>query len=208
MKETKKIIRRGIHLGVIMGVILVMFLFASQVHNILPEQYARNWRTVVSAEGVPQNASGGSCVLQVFIYPHSASPGEGYGTVGDYASNVTVGANNSYAYHDYLNNTLTGEVPYDTTFDIVVKVRANVTHAYNSSGSNWELPWIRSNATCSDLSFSTENLSMTEVEIANSSTFIWVHYYLQDADGGAGSGFTISHGESVNVTYFKFEAYF
>jgi len=68
--------------------------------------------------------------------------------------------------------------------------------------------WINATMTCSDLSVGTDT-ACVETQIGNeASTWLWVHYYLQDADGGAGTGFTISHGETFIVTQFEFWAYF
>jgi hypothetical protein len=197
--NNKKILRRSVHACVVFGTILAMYFVATQLPFWLPEEYGRQWHMIASAEGDP--GAGASGVINVFIYPHTVDPAT------TYSANISLGW---YAQYDTLNHTLTGDVPYDTAFDIVVKCRANQTHAYNSTSHVWELDWIRANATCSDLSFTSENLSMNEQNISGTDAvdFIWVHYYLQDADGGAGTGFTISHGVSVNVTYFKFEAYF
>jgi len=195
-----KAIRKGIHLGAIFAVLALVFVFSAQIDNsIVPvTMKERQWASVPLGEGTPP--AGESGVLSIMVFPHSADPGT------DYSSNVSEVS--AYAQYDTLNHTLDGDVPYDTAFDIVVKVRWNATHAYNGDNTTWVMAWVRANATCDDLSFATANLSMGEEYITNTATYMWVNYFLQDNNGGEGSGFTISRGESVNVTYFKIEAYF
>jgi hypothetical protein len=152
----------------------------------------RQWKQITAADDDP--GAGNSGVLNIFIYPHSADPGT------DYATNIT--EEDAYA-HGHLNSTATGNVPYDTTFDIVVKVRFNDTVAYNTTGTTWEMDWVRGNITCADLSIGADS-AMTEVQIATNDDYMWVHYYINNAD----SGYTISHGESVNITSLTFDGYY
>ena len=49
---------------------------------------------------------------------------------------------------------------------------------------------------------------MVEAQIATSADYLYVSYFLRDADGGAGTGFTISRGENVTGFSVNFESLF
>jgi hypothetical protein len=98
---------------------------------------------------------------------------------------------------------MTGNVPYATTFDIIYKIRVNVTEAYNTTGSNWELAWVRANITCANLGIGADT-AMSEIEIVNNTNFMWVNYYINNG----GAGYTITHGQQVNITSFKLQAWY
>jgi len=145
---------------------------------------------VSAAEANP--GAGASGILEVFIIDHDNRP-------ANYALNISENA--SYVL-GYGNDTgLSINIPHSTAFDIVVKCRANATHAYNSTGSKWETDWIRCilNATGAI----TINENMNEIEIANNSNYIWVNYWVDNS----GSGYTIDRDETVNVGTIKFEYY-
>lgn len=163
--------------------------------EIITTMGAKGWRTIASAQegGGSLGASAGG-VLQVYVYPHSADPGT------DYASNLSNAS--AYAWANTLNSAMTGNVPYDTTFDIVYKIRVNVSEAYNSTGSSWETSWVRSNITCADLSIGADT-AMTGVEIDSDDTWMWMNFYINNG----GSGYTISHGEHVNITSYKLQCW-
>ena len=174
----------------IVAITVMVMMANTPMTREMPEKI-REWQAVGDADP----GAGASGVLVVYVYPHQAVPTTAY------ASNISTVT--AYEYNDGLNASLGTDVPYDTAFDIVVKVRANTTHAYNSTGSCWEVSWIRANITCADLSIGADT-AMSEQEITNTSTYIWVHYYMNNA----GAGYQISHGESVNVTSFTFDAYY
>jgi len=192
--KDRNVLKRSVQLGLVFALAFSLYLSFSGIEDVTISQVEPKEWEPISIVGDGDPGVGASGVLKIFIYPHQADPGTAY------ASNISSGW---YAHADYLNNSLTGEVPYDTAFDIVVKVRGNATHAYNTTSNTWMWDWIRSNLTCADLSISA-NTSMEEVNISYSGTYIWGHYYLNNG----GAGYTISHGESVNVTYYKFEAYY
>lgn len=201
----KEIIFGSAMLTTIIAVFVASLLFTQTttqpiVEDIVIEaqEKERQWRPVPLGDADP--GAGASGVLVVYIYPYQADPGTAY------ASNLTAG--NAYEYNDGLNASCGSNVPYETAFDIVVKVRANTTHAYCSSNSTWVLEWVRANLTCSDLSITATTMEEQNISGTEANDMIFVHYYLQDADGGAGTGFTIGHGQSVNVTHFRFEAYY
>jgi hypothetical protein len=171
------------------AVVTLMLMYSANVDNTI-EDAIRRWRPLADADP----GAGNSGVLNIFIYPHSADPGT------DYATNITEGA--AYAY-GHLNSTATGNVPYDTTFDIVVKVRYNATHAKCSSNATWMMGWVNATIRCPDLGINS-NTTMSKINITAGVDFIWVHYYMNNG----GAGYTISHGETVNATHIITRAYY
>jgi len=125
-------------------------------------------------------------------YPHSADP------ANDYAVNLSNAT--AYEFSDSLDAEMTGETPFDTTADFVIKYRLNDTVAYDIVNGTWRHDWIRAYM---DADFSSaadfNNVEMTLVNISANDDFIWFHMYIQDIDGGAGDGFTITHNEDYTV---------
>lgn len=185
----KKILGASMFTVIAVGMITAMLL---TTHFVAPELSERIWRPV-KATGNP--GAGASGMTLIFIYPHQADPGTAY------ATNLTTG--NSYAYRDTWNGSLTGDVPYDTTFDIVIKARFNTTHAYNTTASSWDTSYVKALLTCADLSIGADT-EMTVVETVNNTDFMWVQFYLNNA----GSGYTRSHGVTTNVTSVKLQAFY
>ena len=128
-------------------------------------------------------------------YPHSADP------ANDYAVNLSNAT--AYEFSDSLDAEMTGETPYDTTFDLVFKYRLNTSVAWDSVNESWREDWIR--AYCDGDFSSAANFNDVEMTLVNISGdeggggYIYVHFYLQDIDGGAGDGFTITHNEDYTV---------
>ena len=145
---------------------------------------------------------GDQCGIMYWMaYPHSGTPAT------TYASNLSNAT--AYEYRDTLNGEANGDTPYSTAFDVLIKFRVNDTVGYNVSSSSWEISWVRANMTI-DFDYATDTAAlqeMTIVEIANNSDFAWYHGYLQDHDGGAGSGFQITHGERYNCTAIQAQVY-
>ena len=195
MKEIKRKIKGSMMLTCIaIGAICALMLLAStDVQQVVSTIGQKGWNNVATAMGDPGEGNGG--ILQLCIYPHQGDPGSAY---ADNLSNES-----AYAYADELNIACTGNVPYDTTFDIVYSVRYNVTQAYNSSGSVWETAWTQCLITCADLGISTDTI-MTGVEIWSDESYLWMNFYMNNG----GSGYTITHGQQVNITSFKMQAYY
>lgn len=173
---------------VVIGIISGMFILTS----VLSPEVMRSWRPV-RADGNP--GAGASGMVNLFIYPHSAVPGT------TYATNLTTG--NAYAHRNTWNGSMTGEVPYDTEFDIVVKARFNTTHAWNLTTPGWDMDYVKALITCADLGIGADT-EMTAVQTASSATFVWVQFYVNNAD----AGYTVSHGVTTNVTSVKLQAFY
>lgn len=182
---------------IVLGAVCAFMLLATtDVQQVIETSGRSGWFKIATAEeGGGDVGDGEGGVLQVYIWTHQGTPAVAY------AENLSNASGDCFAHANTLNEQMTGNVPYDTAFDILYKVRVNTTQAYNSTGSKWELDWVRSNLTCASLSIGAET-AMAEVEIVNNTNYMWVNYYLNNG----GSGYTITHGQNVNMT-FKLEAW-
>ena len=182
----------------VVAVILMAHVMQPVVENKVMN-VKREWSDALGDADPGGDASG---FMYFMAYPYQAAP-----TVA-YASNLSNAT--AYEYSDSLNAEMTGETPYATAFDFVGKFRVNDTVGYNTSSSAWEIDWVRGNMTC-DFQHATDVgalQAMEIIEIANNTDFAWYHVYLQDADGGAGTGFTITHGETYNITALTIQGYY
>ena len=142
---------------------------------------------VSAAEANP--GTGASGILEVFIIDHDNRP-------ADYNSNISEGDSFvlGYGVDDFSIN-----IPHSTAFDIVVKCRANATHAYDTA---WNLSLIRCNLTASG-ALTISDVAMSEAQIGSNSTYVWVNYYLDNS----GSGYTIGRDDTVTISAIDFEYY-
>ncbi len=143
--------------------------------------------------------AGVSGVKNYYIYPHQAD-------TSVYDSNLTEA--NAYSHFDAtpgLNEPLEGYPPYDTAFDIVTFVQINYTNAYNSTGGFWDKNYTRWLITCSDLGISSDTVMSESKWISTSGNSEGDVAYLHFYDNNGGSGYTITHGQEVNVTSNKFQ---
>jgi hypothetical protein len=144
--------------------------------------------TLITGDANPGDNSG---FFYFMIYPHQASPGTAYATN---LSNAT-----AYEYSDSGNVSATGETPYSTTFDIVLKVGITDEDGQWTRNNTWNPDYAWMLLTCADLGIGADT-NMTEIEIANTSTYCWRHYYLNNG----GSGYTIIEGQNFNITSVKY----
>lgn len=197
-KEIKKKYGKTLVGGTMFTLIAVAFvtglMINASIFNTVETQpvLKPGWNTV-AADGDP--GAGASGMLEIFIYPHDADPAV------TYASNLSSAS--AYASRNTWNGTLTGDVPYDTAFDIVIKVRFNTTHAYNSTSSAWEIALVRANITCADLSIGALT-AMSKAQITTTATYMWVNFYMNNG----GAGYTRTHGVNTNVTSLVIQAYY
>ena len=205
IEEKSKFLKAGkkISLVAVFGVFAVVaILMMFQVGDVVVEQLTgeRAWSPIALADGDPGGDVSG--FMYFMAYPHQGVPATAY------AANLTNAT--AYEFSDSLDAEMTGDTPYDTTFDFVMKFRVNDTVGYNVSGSCWEDSWVRANITC-DFDYATDiaaDTVMTIVQIANSADFAWYHAYIQDYNGDVGSGFTITHNEKYNVTSVTADGYY
>lgn len=173
------------------AVVTMLVMFSSQVSNTNPEiqEAIRHWQPLADAD-----PGAGACgVVNIHIYPHSATPATTYG------SNITEG--NSYTY-GHANETMgkNGYVPYNTAFDIIVRYQFNSTVAKCSTNNTWMLSWVNMTIRIPDLSINA-NTTMYKVNITTTPDYMWVSFYMNNG----GAGYTITHGQ--NISYAKFTPY-
>jgi hypothetical protein len=182
---------------IILGAVCTFVMLANMnPTQIIETRGSKGWETFALGEGNPGANAGG--VLGIHVYTHQANPAVAYAT----NLTETIGAL-TLAYGDNLNAALTGNVPYATAFDIAIEGRANVSQAYNTTGSCWELSWCRTLITCANLGIGADT-AMTLVEVANNTDYIWYISYINNG----GAGYTITHGQQVNVTSLKLQAWY
>lgn len=167
----------------------------SPVTEFIVRQEPREW-SALGADATPGGENSG--VINVYIYPHQ-------GDTSTYNSALSEGT--AYAHFDAtatLNRALDGTVPYDTAFDIAVTVQYNYTVAYNTTSSSWDKDHVRALLTCADLSIGADT-AMTKGDFfdINAGQDAKIIFYLQ----GAGSGYSVGHGQTVNATSLKVQGY-
>ena len=208
MDKRKAILGSTMFTVLVMGALVgMMVLWNSQ--GVIETQILepREWQPLET--GAP--AAGESGVVGVFIYPRQATPATAYQT------NCTTGT--AYAHGTEIvtsgANALTGNVPYDTAFDIVVRVRWNKTHAYSTNNNTWMLPWVNASISAANDAggttyFPIAALDMGEANVSGctTDTYIWVQYYCQAKASATGAGLQISHGDTVNCSTFQAWAYY
>lgn len=191
IKENKirKSLKAGGLLSLIIIGVIVSSIYLTSVNDVIEEQTIMAVRspTLVVGDADPGDNTG---FFYFMIYPHQADPGTAY------ASNLSNAT--AYEYSDSTNTSATGETPYSTTFDIVLKVGVTDEDGTWSSNGTWNDGYMWMLLTCSDLSIGADT-NMTEIEIANKASYRWMHYYLNNAD----AGYTIIEAQSFNITSAK-----
>jgi len=203
-KNKKKNIKKaGVFLGVLTGVIAVVVIMANVSDTIEKGNLTKVEKkyhliqeiTPVAAEADP--GAGNSGILEIYIYPHSGDPGT------TYAENTTGTLEAAALGYCNADDSEVENIPYSTTFDVVVRVRGNDTHCKRDG--TWFDTDLRVRWTCAGLSVGADT-EMTGVISANDSgyDFLYMNFY----DTNSGSGYTISKDQTVEITSIKFEAYF
>jgi len=146
---------------------------------------------------VSHNVSG---ILAIYIINHTASPDEAYNE------------NVSYTLQDWCNASDLGycnaddsdvELAYDTSFDIVVRVRGEADHCKRDT--TWWDSDLKVEITSADLSISADTGATGVVSHnVSGSTFLYMNFY----EDNSGSGFTLSKDETNEITSIKFSAYY
>jgi len=198
MEKKKKIdIRYGV---VAMLVIGIMFSYVVFPKPVLEQDENKSWHIIwegslaEAAEADP--GSGNSGILEIFIYPHDGDPGTTY---AENTSATLEAASLGYANADDSNI----DIAHSTTFDIVVRVRGNKTHAWRTD--KFFHTDLRVRITSTDLSISADTEATCVVARNDTSDdFIWCNFY----ENNGGSGFSISKDSTSEIDNIKFEAYY
>lgn len=202
-EKNKKYKKAGFGTGmVIMLVIGMMFGYMAVQPQLQVDE--RGWHVLFSgnlaqaAEADP--GAGASGILEIFIVNHSAAPSDAYNENTSATIEGWCTANGlGYATADDSDV----EIAYDTTFDIVVRVRGNTTHCYRTD--KFYDTDLNVTITSADLSISADT-DCTRVVSSNDTgyDFIYVNFYLNNG----GSGYTISKGSTAEIQNIKFAAYY
>jgi len=183
-------------IGIVVGIIFLANISDNIEQTIIHE---RSWKLVPLGQQEAEPPSGdpdATYLVIMYIYAHNTS-------VDPYSQNISITDPNIFEWMNVTSGEMEGETPYNTPFDIVYKVRVNATHGYEPSNNTWVTDWFYLHHQCADLGFPSLT-NCTEKIISSTSEFAWVHYY----NNNTGNGFTISKGQSVNVTNYEFWAYF
>ena len=198
-KDGNKFLKKTLPALSILGICFIAgIMYTMSLQDVIENPLdVRSWKPgLVKADGDPGGDNSG--FMYFMSYPHQAAPAVAY------ASNLSNAT--AYEFLDSLNGEMTGETPYNTAFDFVMKFRANDTVAYNTTTSTWEDTWVRANITC-DFDFAVDigpDAAMTIVQIGNNTDFAWYHAYINN---GA-AGYQITHNEKFNVTSLTADGYY
>lgn len=140
---------------------------------------------LVTGDADPGDNSG---FFYFMIYPHQASPAVAY------ASNLSNAT--AYEFSDSYNTSCTGQTPYSTTFDIVIKVGVTDEDGSNSSGWQENFTWMH--LTCADLGIAA-NTNISQRLIGSGPNYAYYQYFINNG----GAGYTITENQDFNVTSAK-----
>jgi len=157
-------------------------------------EHVAKWNLVTATD---LDAGNGECgIINAYIYPHSAA--------ATYDSGLVEGS--AFEHFDasfVTGEELEGETPFNTAFDIVVEYQFNDT-AYNTTSSDWDITLVKAYYNESQLSISSQLAEKSsDFFDQDGTTDAKINFYLLDADGGAGTGFTIGQNEQIDETEIK-----
>jgi hypothetical protein len=183
---TKRKVKR-LKAGITLGIAVALLMLGSSMYIYEDEETGKIQLGMNTALAEYSGLSSGeSGWLEIFLMPHDATPGTTYNE-----NNSATLESSALAYFD-TDGWSTSSFPSETSFDIVVRVRANRTHAYDTD--HFDASDIRCSLTvagntgASDWAVGSDftDSSMTQVVTQNNSAqnFIWMNFYLNN--GGSG----------------------
>ena len=204
-KERQKRIKAGIIIGF---VLIATVVFGSVVvrEQTNPETGIATMKISMGnavAEYSPGAGDVDSGWLEIYIINHTAAPETAFNenTSATLESWCTA-AGLAYADADEFSETITSE----TSFDIVIRGRWNVTHAYNFDQFEDSRCRIKLTADCDDwaVGAAISDIEGTLVVTTNISTddFIWCNVYWDNS----GTGYQIKDGATLTITEISIEA--
>lgn len=191
----------------ILGVCLVATMFTTLILGVIVNdvvyndasieeavEHIKKWNLVTGADLDPGNGVNG--IVNAYIYVHSV------------ASTYNSGLLEANAYEHFdagfvTGEELEGETPFNTAFDIVVEYQFS-DDAYNTTSADWDIDLVMAFYNESQLSVSSQLAEKsTDFFDQDGTTDAKINFYLLDADGGAGTGFTIGQNEQIDETEIK-----
>jgi len=211
-KETKRMGRTkaGVYLGTLIGaVIITATVFLANMNVIVeeepePVEDTRRWRNIFTwtpTAGEANPGAGASGILEIYFVNHSTTPPfeNTTATIEGWAANI--GATPFLGWNNTDN--FMQQLQHSTTFDIIVRVRGNATHCNRTTF--WYTTDLNVTLSCVDLGVGV-NTSMTGVATQNGTgSYLWMNFYHK---GPGGAGFTLSKGQTVQITRIAFDAYY
>ena len=189
--------RKGVFVGIVLAVAVSAIYLGFVLTSPIVEQ------TVMQSKKIPFLVTGdyapGEGVSGFFyfiIIAHQASPSAiyAYNNISHTTTNATI-----FEYADTFNISATGETPYNTLFDIVLKygVTDNDGQSGNATGF-WDENyfWVTMNS----VNLTITNLNCTKYFIGKNSTYEWFHAVA--TNGGAGYQIAIGQTYQVNASYY------
>jgi len=186
---------------IIISIAVAIMLITANTSDMVVEQvvHQKKWQPLPMGEASPGAGASGVLNTSILAHPH----------FDPYTSNITYNASfySDSGAGDVNNSHIGSDIPYNTVFDIHVKVRFNRTHCYQDNGSGngyYNLSWIRGNITCAALSLSDAAMDEYNITGCGTGQFIWVNYIMDNS----GAGYTISRGQNITSCSFNFDAYY
>ena len=208
MEEKKKGYKKaGVSLGTVAGVAIVatLLILTGPTPRIVNEDgvWQVVWEGNLASAAENDPGAGASGFLQIFFINHTAAPATAYDENTSATLETWCTANmpgkTPYASADEFNV----EIDHSTTFDILVRVRFNQTHAHN--GTAFVDSDTRVNITCSgDLSIADATGTNVVSHNTSGGTFIWINVYWNNG----GAGYSINKDETFDVDEISIEAKF
>ena len=188
----------------LLGISLIATMFVVSMTSVMflntPDDLSISERIKIVQDRLTASATdqdpgnGVTGLVNIYIYPHSAS--------ATYDSALVEGS--AYEHIDAVfleGEELEGETPHSTTFDIVLEYQYNNSHAYDTG---WNTNLVDCWCNESQLSISSQLMEhSTAFFDVDGTTDAKINFYLLDADGGAGTGFTIVQLEQIDDIQFK-----
>ncbi len=209
--------KAGIRSGIVSAFIIIMLLFAFNMPKPTFEQSedGMSWHVVwegslAQAMGDSENTTAGAngtAIRGIYFVNHTTTPTDTYAqNDSDVLQNYSNTSNLAYSGDDnfYL------EMAHSVNFDIVVRVAGNKTHCGNTTapGGVFIDSYLRVNITGTDAPISIAALTSAHgVVTHNVSTeyLLYMNFYMNDTDAGL---FTLSKGDSCDITVIRLEAYY
>ena len=139
--------------------------------------------------------NGASVIVNIMISPHEATPATAY---ADFLDEADMYEHFDASFTD--SEELEGETPHSTTFDIICIYQYADEHAYDT---DWNEDLVDMWCNESQLSISSQKMEHSNFYDEDPASDAKINFYLQDADGGAGTGFTITQLEQIDDIQFK-----
>ncbi len=186
----EKIIFKSTAFSVLVVSIMLSTMFLSQAYS--PPEH----NFVIRADDI--SVPPGCGVVNIYVVALAATPG---------STNFSDGvAGNVYACLDstltgdpaWDGEVLTGDIPYDTDFQIVVECSFNGTVGYNSTDTSWDLGYVYAEITSSGgLIPALSTTTMEEAWISPSgSSRATCNFWVDNSN----SGWSVGHGETVTIS--------